>query len=375
MAATLKDLKDGKGPVVPPQTPPPKTPTAWDLYASRLISTTPPAAAAVPKGLQTGASGAGFGVGADIGNARGDLWTRPAGDTGPANPNGGGPGPNGSPLPGYSMSQILSGMPGVGKGVPPVSSPYTPRTGGGTPATPAAAFATPERVAQDRLLMSQADWLTKYGNINFDANAIKGIFDAATNAAYAAKDREYAATERKFYDQKGTEQLSILDAKRRAAAQNAVQTGANRGMQNAAQLTDVLQQSASAAPDALALAEARRALIDQAQAELVANAKEAELLAEQRKLDYAKVGSEIYATDAQKYVGELGYDSAVLDSAITKYGIDRTALNPGAVAKETLTQQRGAYTKLYEAAQASGDIATAQMAASMLGIIAMKLGG
>lgn len=252
---------------------------------------------------------------------------------------------------------------------------------GGTPAAQPTAFITPERVAQDRLMMSQADWLTKYGNVNFDINAIKSIFDAATNAEYAAKDREYAATERKFYDQKGTEQQSLLDAKRRAAAQNAVQTGANRGMQNAMQLTDTIQQSAAAAPDALTLAEGRRALIDQQQAALMLNAKEAEALAEQRKLDYAKVGSEIYATDAQKYVGELGYDAAALESAMTKYGIDRSQgggaqqITQPTISQASIIQQQGAYRQLYAKAQASGDTATAQMAASMLGLLAMQAGG
>ena len=252
---------------------------------------------------------------------------------------------------------------------------------GGTPAAQPTAFITPERVAQDRMLMSQDDWMTKYGNVNFDINAIKSIFDAATNAEYAAKDREYAATERKFYDQKGTEQQSLLDAKRRAAAQNAVQTGANRGMQNAMQLTDTIQQSAAAAPDALALAEGRRALIDQQQAALTLNAKEAEALAEQRKLDYAKVGSEIYATDAQKYVGELGYDAAALESAMTKYGIDRShgggaqQITQPTVSQASIIQQQGAYRQLYAKAQASGDTATAQMAASMLGLLAMQAGG
>lgn len=190
-------------------------------------------------------------------------------------------------------------------------------------------FKAPDRIAKDRAMMSQADWQSKYGNINFDAGAIRGIFDSAVNAEYAAKERDYAATERKFYDQLGTQQNSLLASRRQAAAQNAVQTGANRGMQNAMLLTDTLQQSAETAPGALALAEGRRALIDQKQAALTLNAKEAEALAEQRKLDYAKVGSEVYATDAQKYVGELGYDATALEQSMTKYGIDASAARGG----------------------------------------------
>ena len=212
----------------------------------------------------------------------------------------------------------------------PTKPPPRYHSGGGSgAASEATEFKTPERTAKDRTMMSQADWQAKYGNINFDANSIRSIFDSATNAEYAAKERDYNATERKFYDQLGTQQNSLLAARRQAAAQNAVQTGANRGMQNAMLLTDTLQQSAETAPGALALAEGRRALIDQKQAALTRNAKEAEALAEQRKLDYAKVGSEVYATDAQKYVGELGYDAAALEQAMAKYGIDKAAVRGG----------------------------------------------
>ena len=213
---------------------------------------------------------------------------------------------------------------------PVTPTPYIPRSGGGSGSTvKAQEFKAPDRIAKDRAMMSQADWQAKYGNINFDANAIRSIFDSADNAEYAAKERDYAATERKFYDQLGTQQNSLLASRRQAAAQNAVQTGANRGMQNAMLLTDTLQQSAENAPGALALAEGRRALIDQKQAALTLNAKEAEALAEQRKLDYAKVGSEVYATDAQKYVGELGYDVTALEQAMAKYGIDKAAVRGG----------------------------------------------
>ena len=247
--------------------------------------------------------------------------------------------------------------------------PRYPSGGGSGAASEATEFKTPERIAKDRAMMSQADWQAKYGNINFDANSIRSIFDSATNAEYAAKERDYNATERKFYDQLGTQQNSLLAARRQAAAQNAVQTGANRGMQNAMLLTDTLQQSAETAPGALALAEGRRALIDQKQAALTLNAKEAEALAEQRKLDYAKVGSEVYATDAQKYVGELGYDATALEQAMTKYGIDKSAVRGGGGGSSgaSATSQLSALTQLYGYAIANGDKNTAAAAASGLG--------
>ena len=332
-------------------------------------------------GLQTGSNGVGVGVGANLNASKGTLWERL---TGTVNPAGTGPGPNGSPIAGLSMSQILSGnVPDAYsklKYTAPGTPQYPQQSGSGAPAA-AADPITLARLAQDRQLMSQSDWMTKYGNVNFDVNAIRGIFDAATQAEFLAKQREYDATTRTFYDQKGTEQQSLLDAKRRAAAQNAVRTGANQGMQNAAVLTDLLQQSAANAPDALTLAQGRRALVDQEQAAYTANAKEAEALAEQRKLDYAKVGSEIYATDAQKYVGELGYDAAALESAMTKYGIDRShgggaqQITQTTPSQDAIIKQQGAYRQLYAKAQANGDTATAQMAASMLGLLAMQAGG
>lgn len=346
---------------------------------------------AVPNGgLQTSKTN-GVGAGIDPGKVKSkDVWVKPAASLATigvpnANPNNvGGPGVGGSPLPGANMSQILSGNQyWYGQGgrdaanPKPTGSGSGSNGGGGSAPAISAADLNPARIAQDRQVMSQADWLAKYGNINFDANAIRSIFDAATQAEYAAKRREYDATERKFYDQKGTEQLSILDARRRAAAQNAVQTGANKGMQNAMRLADIIDQTQATAPDALMLAEGRRALIDQEQAAITANAKEAEATSEQRKLDYAKLSSEMYATDAQKYVGELGYDATALEAAINKYNIDRghgsgyQASGTPPSSQEKVLQDRAMYSKLLASAQASGDTATAQMAASMLGILSL----
>ena len=244
-------------------------------------------------------------------------------------------------------------------------TPYAGTSGSSKPAT---TYTAPTRIATDRGLMSQQDWQTRYGNINFDANAIKGVFDTATAAEYEAKHREYDASERAYYAQVGTEQNSLLDAKRRAAAQNAVQTGANRGMQNAVQLTDLIQKSAADAPTALALAQQRRLLTEQEQAAYTANAKEAEALAEQRKTDYAKIGSEVYATDAQKYVGELGYDAAALESAMTKYGIDKSAVSGGSGSGGgvSATSRLNGLLQLYASASSGNDADTKALAARAL---------
>lgn len=245
------------------------------------------------------------------------------------------------------------------------TSPY-PAGGSGSSKT-ATAYTAPTRIATDRGLMSQQDWQTRYGNINFDAGAIRGIFDAATEAKYAAQDAAYRATERKFYDQKGTEQEALLAARRQAAAQNAVQNGVNRGMQNALTLSDMIKTSGETAPDALALAEARRALVDQREAEYVTNAKEAEALAEQRKVDYAKLSSEAYATDAQKYVGELGYDAAALETAMTKYGIDKSAVSGGSGSGGvSATSRLNGLLQLYASASSGNDADTKALAARAL---------
>lgn len=271
----------------------------------------------------------GIGVGFDPGAIPGGLVGTPgSGGSKPDKPGPTKPSPAPSPAP-------KPGPGGGGSGSKPSQTGNVDKT-------------LPGRTAVDRSMMSQADWQRQYGNINFDAGAIKGIFDTATRDEYAAKSREYSNTEKAYYDQLGTTQNSLLQAQRQAAAQNAVQTGANRGMQNAATLTSLLSQSAAGAPGALTLAQGRRALIDQEQAAYSANTKEADALAEQRKLDYAKVGSELYATDAQKYVGELGYDAAALEQAITKYGIDRS--------------KGGGYQDLFSAAMASGDWDVARQA-------------
>jgi hypothetical protein len=164
--------------------------------------------------------------------------------------------------------------------------------------------------AQDRELQSAASLSELYGNIDYDRAAIESIFQGATDAEFAAKRAAYNRTANQFYNNLGTAQGSILEAQRRANAQ-AVQSGANAGMQNANQLSLLLGMSQQSTADATQLAQDARALEDEYAAARAQNVQDALEYANTQKMALGQLGSNIYATDAQKYVGELGYNAQI----------------------------------------------------------------
>ena len=164
--------------------------------------------------------------------------------------------------------------------------------------------------AKDRELMGAPSLAEKYGNIDYDRAAIERVFQDATDAEFAAKRKEYDRTAGKYYNNLASSQTAYLDAMRKANAQ-AVQSGANAGMQNANALSAILGMSQQSSADATQLAQDRRALEDQYAESRAKNIQEALEYANQQKLALGQLGANIYGVDAQKYVGELGYNAQI----------------------------------------------------------------
>ena len=171
-------------------------------------------------------------------------------------------------------------------------------------------YGTPVK-ATDRGLMSTQDLAVKYGNVDYDRDAIEGVFQGAVDAEYAAKNKEYTRSANQYYNRLATSQNAYLDAMRKQAGLQAVQSGASQGMQAANQLSGMLGMSQQTSLDATTLAQQQRALADQQAAAQSAATKEALTYANQQKLALGTLGANIYATDAQKYAAELGYNAAV----------------------------------------------------------------
>lgn len=148
-----------------------------------------------------------------------------------------------------------------------------------------------------------------YGGITFDENIIRSKFDDATKAQYGMLNKEYATTENKYYDNINANQMSYLDAMRRANA-SAAATGASRGMAAANELSTILGLQQNSVAGATDLASQRNLLKDKEAASYMENAKNALAEANKTKLSLGSLGSELYNADTQFNVGEMQYYAA-----------------------------------------------------------------
>lgn len=165
-------------------------------------------------------------------------------------------------------------------------------------------------VEAQRAALSDIQSLADLYGIDYNRDSIESVFKDATNAAHEANLKEYDRTARQYYDKLGATQNSLIDTlrKQRAAA---ITSGANAGMQNATELSEILGLTQTVSPDALALAQDRNALIEAYNAQLVQDVRDAMEYSDQLKQALAALASEKYGYDAQQYVAELSHNANV----------------------------------------------------------------
>ena len=165
-------------------------------------------------------------------------------------------------------------------------------------------------VEAQRAALADIQSLADLYGIDYNRDSIEGVFKDATNAAHEANLKEYNRTARQYYDKLGATQNSLIDTlrKQRAAA---ITSGANAGMQNATELSEILGLTQTVSPDALALAQDRNALIEAYNAQLAQDARDAMEYSDKLKQALAALASEKYGYDAQQYVAELSHNANV----------------------------------------------------------------
>lgn len=165
-------------------------------------------------------------------------------------------------------------------------------------------------VEGQRAALADIQSLADLYGIDYNRDSIEGVFKDATNAAHEANLKEYNRTARQYYDKLGATQNSLIDTlrKQRAAA---ITSGANAGMQNATELSEILGLTQTVSPDALALAQDRNALIEAYNAQLAQDARDAMEYSDKLKQALAALASEKYGYDAQQYVAELSHNANV----------------------------------------------------------------
>lgn len=165
-------------------------------------------------------------------------------------------------------------------------------------------------VEAQRAALANAQSLADLYGIDYNKDSIEDVFKDATTAAHEADLKEYNRTARQYYDKLGATQNSLIDTlrKQRAAA---ITSGANAGMQNATELSEILGLTQTVSPDALSLAQDRNALIEAYNAQLAQDTRDAMEYSDKLKQALAALASEKYGYDAQQYVAELSHNADV----------------------------------------------------------------
>lgn len=214
--------------------------------------------------------------------------------------NGGGSGSGGGNSGGNGSSGIGSIIPNIG--------------GGGSSGV--GAFAGKAQlllglpVEAQRAALAEIQSLADLYGIDYNRDNIESIFQDATDAAHEANLKEYNRTARQYYDKLGATQNSLIDTLRKQRAAS-ITSGANAGMQNATELSEILGLTQTVSPDALALAQDRNALIEAYNAQLAQDVRDAMEYSDQLKQALAALASEKYGYDAQQYVAELSHNANV----------------------------------------------------------------
>lgn len=145
-------------------------------------------------------------------------------------------------------------------------------------------------------------------NINYDVNAIKGIYDDATRAAYEIEQQSGA--ERSYYQHLADAQNTALDTIRQQYG-TAVAQGASKGMQAAQQLSAILGTSATANEEATQLAIDKQTRANEYAKQMAQNAKDSLQYSNQQQMDLASLSRQLYNDQIQAKTAELSYNQGI----------------------------------------------------------------
>ena len=143
-------------------------------------------------------------------------------------------------------------------------------------------------------------------DINYDMDAIKKIYDDATNAKYALLSKELEQGENDFYTNNAQANATLLDTLRKATS-SAIATGASRGIAGAEKLGLMMEQQQAITDEATNLAQERSNMADKIAAEKAENIINALEYSNQLKQNLINASTNIYSPDTQYDVGLLDF--------------------------------------------------------------------
>ena len=160
----------------------------------------------------------------------------------------------------------------------------------------------PERTSYLRSAKELADLY----DINYDMDAIRGLYDEATNAKYALLSKELEQAENDFYTNNANANATLLDTLKKATS-SAIATGASRGIAGAEQLGLMMEAQQGLVEETTNLAQERANMADEIAAEKAQNIIDALEYSNQLKQGLATNSTNIYSADTQYDVGLLDF--------------------------------------------------------------------
>lgn len=166
---------------------------------------------------------------------------------------------------------------------------------------------------QNAGLQSGAEMAKRLG-VDYDFNSILNKLNGATNGEYAALNKEYDNTEKRYYDQLAGTQSTALDTIRKSQAQ-AVATGASRGLQSAQELSSILGLQEEGVANSTLLSQERNLLKDKEAAAYSRNVSDALTTSNTLGLSLGQQSNAIYQSDVEQNSALMGYYAALNEAA------------------------------------------------------------
>ena len=219
-----------------------------------------------------------IGAGDSVVDAQGKVWTM---------------GGNSDPDAGLSINDYLAKY--------GVNAP----TGGGSSSSGSYKVTSADKSDRTAYLRSTKELADLY-DINYDMDALRSIYDNATDAKYELLSKELEQSENDFYTNQANANATLLDTLRKATS-SAIATGASRGIAGAEQLGLMMEAQQGAVDASTDLAQKRANMADEIAAEKADNIIKALEYSNQLKQNLINASTNIYSPDTQYDVGLLDF--------------------------------------------------------------------
>lgn len=207
---------------------------------------------------------------------------------------------------------------------------------------------TPDDIKNSRTAELQGLGIGDLYGLEYDAGAIEGIYNRATDAQYALKQKEYQAAENQYYRNMYASQNSAIDALRAQRADQ-IATGMSAGLAAAAESATAMGLQDTNAANALELANQRQMMADEIAAAYADNIVKAFETSQSAKQAIAGLDLDKFKADTEWDLGVIAAHTMMNETAGNVYAAQ---LGEYSSAVQGLLSAQAQYDAAVEAARA-----------------------